>query len=122
MPGNSAVLGTHTSCSTSSLVSDARSDSLPFWSLAEKPFVSVGTTNPWIDLSSVPVFAQMMAACAVEVRGRLGSGRRHQAIILRCPDDPGPNIAGDASSLRRQFCAAILYTTSEVPAQRWGML
>ena len=35
--------GSRTSCSTSSLVSEARSDSFPFWSFAVNPGVSVGT-------------------------------------------------------------------------------
>src|SRR2546427_7096398 len=66
--GNSAFLGTCTSCNTSSLVSLARSDSLPFWSFAENPLVLVGTMKPRIDSASLilPVFAQMIAACAVE--------------------------------------------------------
>src|SRR3989442_1989735 len=66
--GSSAFLGTCTSCNTNSLVSLARSDSLPFWSFAENPLVLVGTMKPRIDSASLilPVFAQMIAACAVE--------------------------------------------------------
>src|SRR6266699_3953600 len=66
--GNSADFGRWTSCNTSSLVSLARSESLPFWSLAEKPLVSVGTMYPRLESasSSLPVFAQMIAACAVD--------------------------------------------------------
>ena len=46
----------------------ARSESLPFWSFALKPFESVGTMKPRIDLSlaSPFVFAQTTAMCAVE--------------------------------------------------------
>src|SRR5438445_8091372 len=51
--GNSAFLGTCTSCNTSSLVSLARSDSLPFWSFAENPLVLVGTMKPRIDSASL---------------------------------------------------------------------
>src|SRR4030088_1095273 len=63
-----ADLGTCTSCSTSSLVSLARSESFPFWSLAEKPLVSVGTMKPRMESapSILPVLAQMIAACALE--------------------------------------------------------
>src|SRR2546423_985046 len=66
--GRIASLGRCTSCSTSSLVSLARSDNLPFWSLAEKPFVSVGTIKPRIEFTSsgAPVLAHTIAACAVE--------------------------------------------------------
>src|SRR6266567_404829 len=66
--GRRASLGTHTSWSTSSLVSLARRLSLPFWSLAEKPFESVGTMKPWIDSTSsgLPVLAHTIAACAVD--------------------------------------------------------
>ena len=66
--GSTASFATHTSCKTSSLVSLARSDSFPFWSFAEKPCVSVGTMKPRIDSTSsgLPVFAQMIAACAVD--------------------------------------------------------
>src|SRR5574341_1057029 len=66
--GSRASLGTHTSWSTSSLVSLARNDSLPCWSLAENPFVSVGTMKPRIESasSSLPVLAQTIAARAVE--------------------------------------------------------
>src|SRR2546430_1780063 len=63
-----AVLGAWTSRHTNSVVSLARSDSLPFWSFAENPLVLVGTMKPRIDSASLilPVFAQMIAACAVE--------------------------------------------------------
>src|ERR1700680_2515849 len=66
--GSRAVAGTLTSCSTSSLVSEAPSESLPFWSLAVHPGAFVGTINPRIDLSllSSPVLAQMIATCAVD--------------------------------------------------------
>src|ERR1051326_244175 len=66
--GSRASFGRWTSWSTSSLVSLARSDSLPFWSFAEKPFVSVGTMKPRIALasSSAPVFAHTTATCAVD--------------------------------------------------------
>src|SRR2546427_11094998 len=66
--GSRASLGTHTSCNTNSLVSEARRLSLPFWSFAEKPFVSVGTRKPRIDSTSsiLPVLAHTMATCAVD--------------------------------------------------------
>src|SRR4029079_4903993 len=66
--GRSADAGTFTSCSTSSLVSEARRESFPFWSLDVNPGASVGTTKPRIDLSllSSPVLAQMIATCAVD--------------------------------------------------------
>src|SRR5207248_11308780 len=66
--GSSASFGMHASWRTSSLVSLARKDSFPFWFLAEKPFVSVGTMKPRIEFtsSSVPVLAHTIAACAVE--------------------------------------------------------
>src|SRR2546429_10003226 len=66
--GSNASLGTHTSCSTSSLVSLARRLSFPFWSLAEEPLVFVGTMKPRIEFtsSSLPVLAQTMASCAVD--------------------------------------------------------
>src|SRR5689334_22291972 len=66
--GRIASLGTHTSWSTSSLVSLARRLSLPFWSLAENPLVSVGTTKPRIESTSsgLPVLAQTTAIWAVE--------------------------------------------------------
>src|SRR2546430_1565767 len=66
--GSSAVAGTLTSCRTSSLVSEARSDSLPFWSFLVKPGASVGTMNPRMDLSlaSSPVFAHTIETCAVD--------------------------------------------------------
>src|SRR6516162_2478058 len=66
--GRRASAGRHTSWKTSSLVSLARSDSLPFWSFALKPFVLVGTTKPRIDESVVSpfVFAHTTAICAVE--------------------------------------------------------
>ncbi len=46
----------------------ARSESLPTWSLAVNPLVSVGTMKPRIDLgsSSEPVFAQITATSAIE--------------------------------------------------------
>ena len=61
-------MGRHTSCNTSSLVSLARNDSFPFWSLAEKPLVSAGTMKPRIDStsSSFPVFAHTIATLAVD--------------------------------------------------------
>src|SRR6266436_2369944 len=66
--GSTASLDTHTSCNTSSLVSLARRLSLPFWSLAEKPFVFVGTMKPRIDSTSsiLPVLAHTTASWAVE--------------------------------------------------------
>src|SRR6266513_2901641 len=66
--GSTASLDTHTSCNTSSLVSLARRLSLPFWSLALKPLVFVGTRKPRIEftLSTVPVLAHTMASWAVE--------------------------------------------------------
>src|SRR2546426_5112734 len=66
--GRSAPVGTCTSWSTSSLVSLARRLSLPFWSLAEKPLVLVGTMKPRIEFisSTLPVLAHTMASCAVE--------------------------------------------------------
>src|SRR3954465_14987192 len=66
--GRIASLGRCTSWNTSSLVSLARSESLPFWSFALKPFESVGTMKPRIDLSlgSPLVFAHTTAICAVE--------------------------------------------------------
>ena len=59
---------TFTSCNTSSLVSLARRDNFPFWSLAENPLASVGTMKPRIDFESLrsPVLAQMIATPAVE--------------------------------------------------------
>jgi hypothetical protein len=68
LSGSSASVGTRTSSSTSSLVSLARRLSLPFWSFAVKPFVSVGTMNPRIEAASsgAPVLAQMIATCAVD--------------------------------------------------------
>jgi hypothetical protein len=67
-PGSSASFGTRTSSSTSSLVSLARSDSLPFWSLAVKPFASVGTMNPRIEAMSSrpPSSAPTIATWAVD--------------------------------------------------------
>src|SRR3979490_2754986 len=66
--GRTASFGTCTSWSTSSLVSLARRDSLPFWSFAENPFVLVGTMKPRMESASSirPVLAQMIAACAAE--------------------------------------------------------
>src|SRR3954468_9518639 len=66
--GRSASFGSCTSWKTSSLVSLARSESLPFWSFALNPFVSVGTMKPRIDLSlgSPLVLAHTTAMCAVE--------------------------------------------------------
>src|SRR5881396_921976 len=66
--GRIASFGTCTSWSTSSLVSLARSESLPFWSFAENPLVPVGTMKPRMESASsiLPVLAQMIAACAVE--------------------------------------------------------
>ena len=64
--GRIASAGRCTSCSTSSLVSLARSESFPFWSFALKPFVSVGTMNPRIDFWSLSpfVFAHTTATFA----------------------------------------------------------
>src|SRR5688572_4695778 len=64
--GRIASAGTHTSWKTSSLVSEARRESLPFWSLAVNPLVFVGTTKPRIDLSDLSpfVFAHTTATCA----------------------------------------------------------
>src|SRR5258708_12030201 len=66
--GRMASLGTFTCCNTRSLVSDARRLSLPFWSFAEKPLVSVGTRKARIDSTSsiAPVLAQTTATCAVD--------------------------------------------------------
>ena len=49
-------------------MSEARSESLPFWSLAVKPGVSVGTMKPRMDRgsSSAPVLAHTMATSAIE--------------------------------------------------------
>ena len=49
-------------------MSDARSESLPFWSFAVKPLVSVGTMKPRIDFESLmsPVFAHTTATVACE--------------------------------------------------------
>ena len=68
LPGRIASRGRCTSSSTSSLVSDASSESLPFWSRALKPGVSVGTTKPRIPLVSpaLPVCAQTTATSAIE--------------------------------------------------------
>src|SRR5688572_9356738 len=66
--GRIASFGTRTSSSTSSLVSEARNESFPFWSFARKPLLLVGTTNPRIErwsLSSL-VLAHTIAACAVD--------------------------------------------------------
>src|SRR5205809_7272137 len=83
--GSNASLGTHTSCSTSSLVSLARRLSLPFWSLAEKPLVFVGTMKPRIEFTSstVPVLAHTMARCAVEalVIHVLAPFNTHQSFV-----------------------------------------
>src|SRR5215472_1580621 len=66
--GRIASLARWTSWSTSSLVSEARRDSLPFWSLAEKPLVCVGTRKPRMELASLcaPVLAHTTATWAVE--------------------------------------------------------
>src|SRR3954471_11412705 len=66
--GRMASLGRCTSSKTSSLVSLARSDSLPFWSLALKPLLSVGTMKPRMDLSlaSPFVLAHTTEMCACE--------------------------------------------------------
>src|ERR1043165_1830224 len=66
--GRIASVGRCTSSNTSSLVSLARNDSLPFWSLALKPLLSVGTMKPRMDLSlaSPLVFAQTTERCACE--------------------------------------------------------
>jgi hypothetical protein len=49
-------------------VSEARSESFPFWSFPVKPLVSVGTMNPRIDLESLisPVLAQTTETVACE--------------------------------------------------------
>ena len=47
--GRRLASGTRTSCSASSLVSEASSESLPFWSLAVNPSRSVSTMKPRID-------------------------------------------------------------------------
>src|ERR1035437_3456357 len=68
-PGRIASAGRCTSLNTSSLVSDARNDSFPFWSLALNPFESVGTMYPRIDFPSgslSAVFAHTMQTCAVD--------------------------------------------------------
>src|SRR5689334_18831716 len=66
--GRSASLARCTSSNTSSLVSLARSESFPFWSLALKPLLSVGTMKPRMDLSlgSPLVLAQTTEMCACE--------------------------------------------------------
>src|SRR4051812_2310174 len=66
--GRMASLGRCTSWNDSSLVSLARSESFPFWSLALNPAVSVGTMNPRIDrsLASPFVFAHTTAMFAVD--------------------------------------------------------
>src|SRR6266853_41130 len=66
--GSNASLGTRTSWSTISLVSLARRLNFPVWSLAENPFVSVGTRKPRMDpgSSSGPVLAHTTATCAVD--------------------------------------------------------
>ena len=49
-------------------MSDASSESFPFWSLATNPSLSVSTMNPRIDFgsSSSPIFAQMIATSATD--------------------------------------------------------
>src|SRR5262245_19392728 len=66
--GRIASLGRCTSSRCSSLVSEARSESFPFWSLPVKPLVSVGTMNPRIDFESLmsPVLAQTTETVAWE--------------------------------------------------------
>ena len=67
--GSTASAGRCTSLKTSSLVSLARSESLPFWSFALKPFEFVGTMKPRMLVPSASlsaVFAQTIATCAVE--------------------------------------------------------
>src|SRR5256884_9804503 len=92
--GSSASFGMHASWRTSSLVSLARKDSFPFWSLAEKPFVSVGTMKPRIEFtsSSLPVLAHTIAACAGEPLGvhilalaAPGGGRAGETALWASP-------------------------------------
>ena len=66
--GIRASAGTCTSSSAISLVSDARSDSFPFWSRALNPGVSVGTTKPRMPRESPgsAVCAQMTATSAMD--------------------------------------------------------
>ena len=68
MPGRIASAGRWTSLNTSSLVSDARSDSFPFWSFAVKPLASAGTRKPRIEVASGLsfVFAHTTATFAVD--------------------------------------------------------
>src|SRR5260221_11853436 len=61
--GNSASSPTTQSSSTSSLVTLARSDHLPWMSFAENPGVDAGTRNPRTTPSS---FAHTSATCAIE--------------------------------------------------------
>src|SRR5215472_3490277 len=66
--GRIASLARWTSWSTSSLVSEARRDSLPFWSLAEKRLVCVGTRKPRMELASLcaPVLEKLAEQWPVE--------------------------------------------------------
>ena len=64
--GNTASPGRRTPSSTSSLVTEARSDSLCLISGAEKPGLSVGTTKPRIPPCSSPALAQTTATSAIE--------------------------------------------------------
>ena len=62
-PGSTASAGSRTPSSTSSEVTDARSESLPATLLAVKPGLSVGTRKPWIPAS---VRAHTTARSAIE--------------------------------------------------------
>ena len=64
--GNTAPAGRRTSSSTSSLVIEARSDILCLISGAEKPGVSVGTTNPRMPPCSSPALAHTTATSAMD--------------------------------------------------------
>ena len=78
--GRTASAGRRTSWSTSSLVSDARSDNFPFWSRAENPGVSVG---------SYPFFKD----------GRYGAN-----FVVRCDDGEAARRCTD--ELRERLAAA----------------
>ena len=68
-PGSTASAGSRTSVSTSSEVTDARSDTLRWISGAENPAVSVGTTKPRTAPSSGPsgsVVAHTIATSATD--------------------------------------------------------
>jgi hypothetical protein len=62
-PGRAKASGTRTSSKTSSEVTEARSEALRWMRGAEKPFVSVGTTNPRMPSS---VRAHTTATSAIE--------------------------------------------------------